>query len=160
MASSAPATPDTLVTLKVNFQGSTRRFKLPLRDLGASSLEDKVRHAIYQRPRHLHCRFRLIVPTPQTPSPSATSNAGHQYGTDQNGIWSPVAIQSFNKRNSCKLTVPLRSEPAYVSPLEPTPPLNGTPTLLLPTSYSTTATSPFGSSSTVLPRRSKSSSSE
>lgn len=160
MASSAPATPDTLVTLKVNFQGSTRRFKLPLRDLGASSLEDKVRHAIYQRPRHLHCRFRLIVPTPQIPSPSATSNVGHQYGADQNGIWSPVAIQSFNNRNSCKLTVPLRSEPAYVSPLEPTPPLNGTPTLLLPTSYSTIATSPFGSSSTVLPRRSKSSSSE
>lgn len=44
MASSTPATPDTLVTLKVNFQGSTRRFKLPLRDLGACSLEDKVRH--------------------------------------------------------------------------------------------------------------------
>jgi len=64
MASSTPATPDTLVTLKVNFQGSTRRFKLPLRDLGATSLEDKVRHAIYQRRRHLHRRFRLIVPTP------------------------------------------------------------------------------------------------
>lgn len=46
MASSAPATPDTLVTLKVNFQGSTRRFKLPLRDLGASSLEDKIRASL------------------------------------------------------------------------------------------------------------------
>lgn len=44
MASSAPATPDTLVTLKVNFQGSTRRFKLPLRDLGVNVFEDKVRH--------------------------------------------------------------------------------------------------------------------
>lgn len=44
MASSAQATPDILVTLKVNYQGSTRRFKLPLRDLGATTLEDKVRH--------------------------------------------------------------------------------------------------------------------
>lgn len=42
MATSTPASSDTLVTLKVNFQGSTRRFKLPLRDLGATTLEDKV----------------------------------------------------------------------------------------------------------------------
>ncbi|KAK8069144.1 hypothetical protein PG994_005760 [Apiospora phragmitis] len=43
MASPSTATPDTLITLKVNYDGSTRRFKLPLRDLGASTLDDKVR---------------------------------------------------------------------------------------------------------------------
>jgi next-to-BRCA1 protein 1 len=42
MASPAPATGETLVTLKVNYDGNTRRFKLPLRELGASSLEPKV----------------------------------------------------------------------------------------------------------------------
>ncbi|KAK8120753.1 hypothetical protein PG999_004873 [Apiospora kogelbergensis] len=43
MASPSAATPDTLITLKVSFDGNTRRFKLPLRDLGALTLEDKVR---------------------------------------------------------------------------------------------------------------------
>jgi hypothetical protein len=42
MASTTPTNPDTLVTLKVNVEGSNRRFKLPLRDLGASTLPDKV----------------------------------------------------------------------------------------------------------------------
>jgi len=42
MASSATG-PDTLVTLKVNIDGSNRRFKLPLRDLGASTLPIKLR---------------------------------------------------------------------------------------------------------------------
>ncbi|PSR91976.1 hypothetical protein BD289DRAFT_496919 [Coniella lustricola] len=50
MASSSPATPDTLVTLKVNFQGSTRRFKLPLRDLGVNVFEDKIRAFLYISP--------------------------------------------------------------------------------------------------------------
>ncbi|KAI2638989.1 hypothetical protein GGS26DRAFT_369387 [Hypomontagnella submonticulosa] len=43
MASSSAATPDTLITLKVNFDGATRRFKLPLRELTVASLEDKLR---------------------------------------------------------------------------------------------------------------------
>ncbi|OTB16664.1 hypothetical protein K445DRAFT_316944 [Daldinia sp. EC12] len=43
MASSSAATPDTLITLKVNFDGATRRFKLPLRELGLGTLEDKLR---------------------------------------------------------------------------------------------------------------------
>ncbi|KAF7889548.1 uncharacterized protein EAF02_001963 [Botrytis sinoallii] len=46
MASMTAPTPDTLVTLKVNIEGSNRRFKLPLRDLGASTLPDK---AIFER---------------------------------------------------------------------------------------------------------------
>ncbi|KAK6209302.1 hypothetical protein LQW54_006407 [Pestalotiopsis sp. IQ-011] len=43
MASSSAATPDTPITLKINFAGVTRRFKLPLRELGASTLENKLR---------------------------------------------------------------------------------------------------------------------
>ncbi|KAI1881707.1 hypothetical protein JX265_000533 [Neoarthrinium moseri] len=42
MASSA-ATPDTPITLKVSYDGVTRRFKLPLRELGAITLETKLR---------------------------------------------------------------------------------------------------------------------
>ncbi|KAI0206856.1 hypothetical protein F4808DRAFT_405552 [Astrocystis sublimbata] len=41
---SAPATADTLITLKINFDGTTRRFKLPLKDLGSIiTFENKVR---------------------------------------------------------------------------------------------------------------------
>ena len=39
--STMPAT-DAIVTIKVNFDGQTKRCKLPLRDMGASTLEDKV----------------------------------------------------------------------------------------------------------------------
>ncbi|KAJ2979790.1 hypothetical protein NUW58_g7111 [Xylaria curta] len=42
-SSSATATADTLINIKVNLDGSTRRFKLPLRDLGANTFEDKLR---------------------------------------------------------------------------------------------------------------------
>ena len=34
--------PDTLVTIKVVFDGTNRRFKLALRDLGAAVLPEKV----------------------------------------------------------------------------------------------------------------------
>lgn len=44
MASPATTNLDTLVTLKVNRDGVVHRFKLPLRDLGASTLGDKVRY--------------------------------------------------------------------------------------------------------------------
>jgi hypothetical protein len=35
-------TPDTLITFKVSLDGSPRRFKLPLRDVGINVLEGKV----------------------------------------------------------------------------------------------------------------------
>ena len=41
-----PPSPDTPITLKVAYNGATRRFKLPLRDLTAGSLETKVRHSL------------------------------------------------------------------------------------------------------------------
>ncbi|KAK4191459.1 hypothetical protein QBC35DRAFT_448380 [Podospora australis] len=43
MASTSHVGPDTLVTIKVNLQGSARRFKLPLRDVGINVLETKLR---------------------------------------------------------------------------------------------------------------------
>jgi hypothetical protein len=43
MASTPATNPDTLVTLKINIDGGNKRFKLPLRDLGASTLPGKVR---------------------------------------------------------------------------------------------------------------------
>ncbi|KAI0002753.1 hypothetical protein F4779DRAFT_602843 [Xylariaceae sp. FL0662B] len=46
-SSSSVATPDTLITLKVNYDGVTRRFKLPLRDLGVNTLEDKLRACLH-----------------------------------------------------------------------------------------------------------------
>ncbi|PQE33022.1 ZZ type zinc finger domain-containing protein [Rutstroemia sp. NJR-2017a WRK4] len=46
MASTIAPTPDTLVTLKINFEGSNRRFKLPLRELIAETLPDKLRYLL------------------------------------------------------------------------------------------------------------------
>ncbi|WYZ41695.1 hypothetical protein EsH8_V_000590 [Colletotrichum jinshuiense] len=43
MASSSATSPDTQVTLKINFDGMTRRHKLTLRDMGPSTLEERVR---------------------------------------------------------------------------------------------------------------------
>jgi next to BRCA1 gene 1 protein len=42
MATPSSINPDMPITLKINYDGVTRKFKLPLRDLGASTLEDKV----------------------------------------------------------------------------------------------------------------------
>ncbi|KAG9243258.1 putative next to BRCA1 gene 1 protein [Calycina marina] len=43
MASTSATNSDTLVVLKIYFDNSNRKFKLPLRDLGASTLPDKLR---------------------------------------------------------------------------------------------------------------------
>ncbi|KAI1662694.1 hypothetical protein F4813DRAFT_384275 [Daldinia decipiens] len=72
MASSSIATPDTLITLKVNFDGATRRFKLPLRELVLSTLEDKLRSflqipvgtpTIYERYSDSAGSFVVLHPT-------------------------------------------------------------------------------------------------
>ncbi|EPS41394.1 hypothetical protein H072_4715 [Dactylellina haptotyla CBS 200.50] len=42
----APVNPDTLITVKVSFNGGIRRFKLPLRDLGPAVLPSKLRNAL------------------------------------------------------------------------------------------------------------------
>ncbi|KAJ4304655.1 hypothetical protein N0V90_000181 [Kalmusia sp. IMI 367209] len=50
MATNVPVTLDTLIVVKVQLQGSTRRFKIPLRDLGATVLPDKLRHLLQVPP--------------------------------------------------------------------------------------------------------------
>lgn len=47
MASTSVTSPDTLVTIKVNIEGQNRRLKMPLRDLGASTLPDKLRNELH-----------------------------------------------------------------------------------------------------------------
>lgn len=42
MATNVPVTLDTLIVVKLQFQGNTRKFKIPLRDLGANVLPEKV----------------------------------------------------------------------------------------------------------------------
>jgi hypothetical protein len=42
MATSNAASPDTLIAIKLQVGTENRRFKLPLRELGASTLPDKV----------------------------------------------------------------------------------------------------------------------
>lgn len=42
---STPVTLDTPIVVKVMFHGQTKKFKLPLKDLGAHVLPDKVRIA-------------------------------------------------------------------------------------------------------------------
>lgn len=49
MASSATNL-DTLVALKINIEGANKRFKLPLRDLGANTLPDKLRQLLQIQP--------------------------------------------------------------------------------------------------------------
>lgn len=45
MASASPSSMDMLVSIKVILDGTTRRFKRPLGDLGVKSLETQVRHS-------------------------------------------------------------------------------------------------------------------
>lgn len=45
MATNVPVTLDTLIVIKVQFQGHSKKFKIPLRDLGANVLPEKVRDA-------------------------------------------------------------------------------------------------------------------
>ncbi|VBB76374.1 Putative protein of unknown function [Podospora comata] len=50
MAAAPQVTPATLVTLKVSYHGSTRRFKLPLRDMVPAFLENRIRGVLNIRP--------------------------------------------------------------------------------------------------------------
>ena len=55
----SPVGPDTLITVKVLFDGQNRRFKLALRDLGAHSLPQKVRTLLPVQPRCRHFTFAM-----------------------------------------------------------------------------------------------------
>lgn len=58
MATPSTTSPDTVITLKINIDGTNKRFKLPLRDLGASTLPGKV------CPLLLHKLRLLLLPPP------------------------------------------------------------------------------------------------
>lgn len=58
MASSSQVTPDTLITIKVNVDGTPRRFKLPLRDVGVNVFESKVG---WTTPRYPPSVDRLVL---------------------------------------------------------------------------------------------------
>ncbi|KAH8157148.1 hypothetical protein CIB48_g11098 [Xylaria polymorpha] len=65
-SSSATAAADTLITLKINFDGATRRFKLPLRDLGPNTFEDKIpvnTAAVIERYSDSATTFVVLSPT-------------------------------------------------------------------------------------------------
>ena len=47
MATSVAMSPDILITIKLQIGSENRRFKLPLKDLGANILPDKVRPGFY-----------------------------------------------------------------------------------------------------------------
>ena len=49
-ATNAPVTLDTPIVIKVLFRGQTRKLKLPLKDLGANVLPDKVRSTLSELP--------------------------------------------------------------------------------------------------------------
>lgn len=53
MASSSPAHPDSPITIKVSFNGNTRRITLPLCEVSSTLLLNKVRHdldhSLYQQ---------------------------------------------------------------------------------------------------------------
>ncbi|GME52823.1 Zz type zinc finger domain-containing protein [Neofusicoccum parvum] len=46
MATTVPVTMDTLITIKISIQGSNRKFKIPMRDLGAGVLPGKLRQLL------------------------------------------------------------------------------------------------------------------
>lgn len=45
--------PDSMVTVKVTYDGTTRRVKMPLREMVPRVLEEHVRHRLVARPSHL-----------------------------------------------------------------------------------------------------------
>jgi next-to-BRCA1 protein 1 len=69
---SAPVTLDTPIVIKVLFRGQTRKLKLPLKDLGANVLPEKVRCTLELPDGQAGCR--LI-------SANSSSSPELRYGT-------------------------------------------------------------------------------
>ncbi|KAK5009840.1 hypothetical protein LTR28_013140, partial [Elasticomyces elasticus] len=51
MATNVPVTPDTPITIKLSINGSTKKLKVPFRDLGPQVLIDKLRHLLAITPQ-------------------------------------------------------------------------------------------------------------
>jgi len=116
MASTSATNPDTLVVLKINIDGSNRKFKLPLRDLGASSLPDKLRfllnippssQAIFERYSDSAAAFVVL-------DPENTSVYKQLYRAAKAKLKLRIKVTVIDKE-------PVLPKPATVEDEEPTP---------------------------------------
>ncbi|KAF2635683.1 hypothetical protein P280DRAFT_410991 [Massarina eburnea CBS 473.64] len=118
MATNVPVTLDTLIVVKVHFQSNTRKFKIPLRDLGAHVLPEKV---------------RLILPRPTEPVifERYSDSAGAYVTLDSN---KPQVYKTLFRAAKAKLKLRLRASvpvqeniPAPVAPAAPAAPIQERP---------------------------------
>ncbi|KAH7350789.1 putative next to BRCA1 gene 1 protein [Rhexocercosporidium sp. MPI-PUGE-AT-0058] len=136
MASTTPTTADTLVTLKINIEGTNRRFKLPLRDLVPSTLPDKLRfllaipptsEAIFERYSDSAAAFIVL-------DPNNTSVYKQLYRAAK-------AKLKLRLKVTIKEKEPVTPKPATVEDEEPTPvsPVDEQPAPVEPTPETTPA---------------------
>jgi hypothetical protein len=144
-----------MVTLKVNYNGLTRRFKLPLRDMGAGTLEDKVRLI---HPHIVAC----ILPTTSTHG-ALSQELDTLYTTHFlfSGLTEHICVFLPRYYPTTRAdSNPVRSERFWQSPQSPSAQSNGTPIQRPPMSSLTPLIYQYTSSSIEQPRLSKSSSFE
>ncbi|KAF1979291.1 hypothetical protein BU23DRAFT_497325 [Bimuria novae-zelandiae CBS 107.79] len=118
-----PVTLDTLIVVKIQLQGSTRRFKVPLRDLGASVFPDKLRHLLQ------------VPPGQEVIFERYSDSAGAYVTLDAN---KPQVYKTLFRAAKAKLKLRLRAtipgqenEPAPAAPPAPVPqPLSTPPSSL------------------------------
>lgn len=107
MATPVQVTLDTLVVVKLQFQGNTRKFKIPLRDLGANVLPDKLR-ALLQVPASENIVFERY-----------SDSAGAYVVLDSN---KPQVYKTLFRAAKAKLKLRLRATiPSDEEPVPPTP---------------------------------------
>ncbi|KAF2114634.1 hypothetical protein BDV96DRAFT_600592 [Lophiotrema nucula] len=111
MATNVPVTLDTLIVVKLQFQGHNRKFKLPLRDLGAHVLPEKLRTALQ------------VSPDDEVIFERYSDSAGAYVTLDSD---KPQVYKTLFRAAKAKLKLRLRAsivgqepEPAPVAPLIP-----------------------------------------
>ncbi|KAK5168139.1 uncharacterized protein LTR77_006707 [Saxophila tyrrhenica] len=111
MAANANAVPqDTLITIKVSVNDSLKKLKLPLRDLGANTLPDKLRHALNIKPEQTVVFERF------------SDSAGGYITLDQSN---PQVFKTLIRAAKAKLKLRLK---ATVSPIIEEPAVEATET--------------------------------
>jgi hypothetical protein len=148
MASTAATNQDTLVTLKINIEGSNRRFKLPLRDLGASTLPDKVRRSTTSPPCLGPRSVHSLTPRNQLRFERSPLSLTLSLSLSLYKLWEADLVRFFWWPCSYDTFSPFLPLPKLS--------LNATPTAPPPSSSSTPTTSPSTSNSTEPPKRSSS----
>jgi next-to-BRCA1 protein 1 len=109
MATNMPVTLETLIVVKLQFQGHNRKFKLPLRDLGAHVLPEKLRAALQ------------VLPDDEVIFERYSDSAGAYVTLDSD---KPQVYKTLFRAAKAKLKLRLRAslvgqepEPAPVAPL-------------------------------------------